>query len=518
MKIITRPFAGFLSAVAGSLLVVAAFHFTLWAKDAPPNIKISSTPIVRDVKLGTSFAPVVKKAAPSVVTIYSSRTVQEQPMRNPFRGNPMLRQFFGDQMPEDNQPRNQPRSRKEEGLGSGVIITSDGYVLTANHVVNGADEIKVAFADDSKKEIKYPAKIIGTDPQTDIAVLKIDATGLPAVTVADSDQLEIGDVVLAIGNPFGVGQTVTMGIISGLGRHGYGINGVYGYENFIQTDAAINPGNSGGALVDAEGRLVGINTWIATRSGGSEGVGFAVPVNMARRTAERLISGGKVGRGFLNITMQDLDANMAKQFGLPDLNGALVGDVIPGGAAEKAGILSGDVIVAFNGKPIVDGHNLQLAVSDAAPGSTATVKVIRDGAPKIITVKLGEQPKRFATNNSSEDADSASDNSKTDALDGVTVADLDRDVRRELKIPDYIQGALVDDVAADSNSAGAGLQKGDVIVELDRQPVKDADSAVKLCEQAKGDQILVKLWRRIGERGSTHYVSVDNTKKESKQK
>jgi serine protease Do len=509
MKMIARPLAGFLSAVAGSVLVVAVFHFTLWGKDAPPNIKVSSTPLVRDVKLGTSFAPVVKKAAPSVVNIYSTRTVQEQPMRNPFRNNPLFRQYFGDQFPGDDQPR----SRKEQGLGSGVIISPDGYILTANHVVSGADELKVTLAADDKKE--YTARVIGTDPQTDVAVLKIDATGLPAVTLADSDQLEIGDVVLAIGNPFGVGQTVTMGIISGLGRHGYGINGANGYENFIQTDAAINPGNSGGALIDAEGRLVGINTWIATRSGGSEGVGFAVPINMARRSVERLISGGKVTRGYLGISLQDVTADLAKHFNLPDQNGALVDDVMPNGAAEKSGIKSGDVIIAFNGKPITDGQDLRLIVSDSSPGSSAIVKLIRNGSTKTNNVTLGEMPKQMSGN---ADDQAEADNSKMDGLDGVTVADLDSDARQELRIPSYVQGALVDEVAPDSNSADAGLQKNDVIVEINRQPVTDADSAVKLCEQAKGDQILVKIWRRSGERGGTQYLSVSNTKKDTKQK
>ncbi len=508
MKMIPRSFAGFLSAVAGSLLVVGAFHLTLWAKDAPPNIKISSTPLVRDVKLGTSFAPIVKKAAPSVVNIYSTRTVQVQPRRNPFRDNPLFRQYFGDQFLGDGQPR----SRKEQGLGSGVIISPDGYILTANHVVNGADEIKVAIGDDGKKE--FSAKVIGTDPQTDVAVLKIDATGLPAVTLADSEQLQIGDVVLAIGNPFGVGQTVTMGIISGLGRHGYGINGANGYENFIQTDAAINPGNSGGALVDAEGRLIGINTWIASSSGGSQGIGFAVPINMARRSVERLISGGKVTRGYLGISMQDIDANLAKHFNLPDQNGALVNDVIQNSPAEKAGIKSGDVIVAFNGKPITDGQDLRLTVSDSSPGSSATVKLIRNGVPKTLTVTLGELPKEFP----GEQNDANPETGNTDGLDGVTVADLDQDARQQLRIPDYVQGALVDEVAADSNSAEAGLKKGDVILEINRQPVKDAETAVKFCEQAKGDQILLKIWHRNGERGSTRFLSVDNTKKDAKQK
>jgi serine protease Do len=511
MKFIFKPFAGFLSAVAGALLVVGVFHLTLWGKDSAPNISVSTTPVNRDPKLGTSYAPIVKKAAPSVVTIYSTRTIREQPMQNPFRNNPMLRQFFGDQFPQDDQPR----SRKEEGLGSGVIISPDGYILTANHVVSGADEIKVSIADDDKKE--YIAKVIGTDPQTDVAVLKIDAKDLPAITLADSDQLEIGDVVMAIGNPLGLGQSVTMGIISGLGRH-YGVNGEHGYENFIQTDAAINKGNSGGALVDAEGRLVGINTWIATSSGGSEGIGFAVPVNMARRSMERLISSGKVTRGYLGLFyLQDITPEFQQQFNLPTQNGALVGDVMPSTPAEKAGIKSGDVIIAFNGADVSDAHGLQLAISQCEPGSPATVKLIRNGVQKDFAVTLAQLPGQPGDNSGGQSG-SDTDSSKTDALNGVTMANLDQDLRQELKIPDGVQGAIVTDVDQDSNSADAGLQKGDVIVEINRHPVSDADSAVNLCKQAKGDQILVKIWQRNGDLGGTRFLSVDNTKKDTKPK
>ncbi|HEY4952760.1 MAG TPA: Do family serine endopeptidase, partial [Verrucomicrobiae bacterium] len=426
-------------------------------------------------------------------------TVKVQPM------DPILRQFFGDR----GQPGDQPRMRKEQSLGSGVIVSSDGYILTANHVVSGADEIKIAIANNDKKE--YTARVIGTDPQTDVAVLKIDATGLPAITLADSEQLEIGDVVLAIGNPFGVGQSVTMGIVSALGRHGYGVNGENGYENFIQTDAAINPGNSGGALVDAEGRLVGINTWIATRSGDSEGVGFAVPVNLARHVMERLISGGKVTRGYLGISLQDINADLAKQFNLPDQSGALVDDVLTDGPAAKAGIKSSDVIVAFNGKPVADGNSLRFAVSDCPPGSAATVKVIRDGHEKVFAVTLAQMP---GLNAGSDDQNgSGPDNSKTDALDGVTVDNVDQDARQQLKIPDNIRGAIVTDVDDDSNSAEAGLQKNDVIMEINRQPVTGADDAIKLCTQVKGNQILLKIWRRSGDFAGSRYLSVDNTKK-----
>jgi serine protease Do len=510
MQMFSKPFVRFVSAAVGALLVVAVFRLTLWAKDSAPNILVSATPINRDAKLGTSYAPIVKKAAPSVVTIYSTRTVREQPMGNPFGNNPMLRQFFGDQFPQDDQPR----LRREEGLGSGVIVSPNGYILTANHVVNGADEIKVSIADDDKKE--YTAKIVGTDPETDVAVLKIDATGLSAITLADSDQLEIGDVVLAIGNPLGLGQSVTMGIISGLGRH-YGVNGAHGYENFIQTDAAINKGNSGGALVDAEGRLIGINTWIASFGGGNEGLGFAVPVNMARRSMESLINGGKITRGYLGLKLQDITGDFEKDFNLSDQNGALVGDVMPDSPAAKAGIKSGDAIIAFNNKPVLDPHGLQLAVSDCAPGSTATLKLIRDGVQKKLTVTLAQLPGESG-DNSDDQSSSSAGNSTTDALDGVTVDNLDHDTRQELKIPDSVQGALVSDVDQDSNSADAGLQKGDVILEIDRHPVSDADSAINLCKQAKGDQILLKIWRRNGDVAGTSYLSVDNTKKDAKQK
>ena len=305
---------------------------------------METTPVNRDAKLGTSFAPVVKKAAPSVVNIYSTHIVHVRPMRNPFFDDPFFRQFFGDQIPDDDRER----TRREQSLGSGVIVSPDGYILTANHVVDGADEIKVAFGDNKKE---YTAKVVGTDPPTDVAVLKIDATDLPAITLGDSDQLEVGDVVLAIGNPFGVGQTVTMGIVSALGRNG--LAGFNQYQDFIQTDAAINPGNSGGALVDAEGRLVGINTAIYQpqrrqpghrfRRAHQPGAQCHGTPHQRRQSHPRLSRHPAPGH----------HADLAKPFNLPDQNGALVGDVFPDTPADKAGIKSGDVIVAFNGK---DSH------------------------------------------------------------------------------------------------------------------------------------------------------------------
>ena len=502
MRHFSRLLVGFLSGIAGALVVAGLFFLTSSARESEPAIKVETTPVNRDARLGASFAPVVKRAAPSVVNIYSTHIVHIRPMRNPFFADPFFRQFFGNQFPDDGRER----TRREQSLGSGVIISPDGYILTANHVVDGADEIEVAIADNKKE---FTARVVGTDPPTDVAVLKIDAKDLPAITLGDSDQLEVGDIVLAIGNPFRVGQTVTMGIVSALGRSG--LAGFNQYQNFIQTDAAINPGNSGGALVDAEGRLVGINTAIISSTRGSEGVGFAVPINMARHVMERLIAGGKVTRGDLPILLQDITPGLAKSFGLPDQKGALVSDVFPNTPAEKAGIKSGDVIVGFNGKDITDVNSFQLAVSESAPGGSATVKLLHNGRPETVTVTLTELPVEVAPSGNDQKKP-GSGNSLIDALAGVTVADLEPEVRRQLGVPPSVRGALVSELEPASNSADAGLQRGDVIMEINRQPVSNSSDAVRLGRQAKGDQILLKIWRRQGDLAGTCYLSVDNTK------
>lgn len=489
--------------VAGTAAVLAVSHSTTLAKEHQPKITVSSTPINRDASLGTSFAPIVKKVAPSVVNIYSTRFIKERLSQNPMFADPFFRQFFRGQLPPGASERE--RTRKEQSLGSGVIVSPDGYILTADHVVADADEVKVSLAGN---KTEYTAKIIGKDRATDVAVLKIDANNLPAITLADSDKIEIGDVVLAIGNPFGIGQTVTKGIVSALGRSG--LPGFNRYQDFIQTDAAINPGNSGGALVDTEGRLVGINTAIISPSGGNNGIGFAVPINMARNVLEKLISGGKVTRGYLGIIPQDIDEGLAQQFNLPSDNGALVGDVMSDTPAAKAGIKSGDVIVSVNGKAITDAHDLQLTISQMMPGTDAKLKIIRNGESRNVTVTLGELPGTVTSN-----TQSGSDNngSMTDALDGVTVADINSQIRQQLQIPDDVKGAIITDVASDSNSSDAGLQANDIIVGINRHPVTSAEDAVKLCQAAKGDRILVKIWRRSGDFAGTRYLSVDNTKR-----
>ena len=502
MRHFSRLLVGFLSGIAGALVVAGLFFLTSSARENEPAIKVENTPVNRDAKLGASFAPVAKKAAPSVVNIYSTHIVHIRPMRIPTFVNPFFRQFFDNQFPNNGRER----TRREQSLGSGVIVSPDGYILTANHVVDGADEIEVAIADNKKE---FTARVVGTDPPTDVAVLKIDAKDLPAITLGDSDQLEVGDIVLAIGNPFRVGQTVTMGIVSALGRSG--LTGFNQYQNFIQTDAAINPGNSGGALVDAEGRLVGINTAIISSTRGSEGVGFAVPINMARRVMELLIAGGKVTRGDLPILLQDITPRLAKSLDLPDQKGALVSDVFPNTPAEKAGIKSGDVIVGLNGKDITDVNSFQLAVSESAPGSSATVKLLHNGRLETVTVTLTELPVEVAPSGNDQKKP-GSGNSMIDALAGVTVADLEPEVRRQLGVPPSVRGALVSELEPASNSADAGLQRGDVIMEINHQPVGNSSDAVRLGRQAKGDQILLKIWRRQGDLAGTCYLSVDNTK------
>ncbi|HTY86983.1 MAG TPA: DegQ family serine endoprotease [Candidatus Acidoferrum sp.] len=502
MRRLYRSFTGFVFGAVAVLGLTVLFHFNLWGKGNEPAIKVETAPINRDAKLGTSYAPVVKKAAPSVVNIYSTHIIRVRQFRHPFFNDPFFRQFFG-----PDEGREIPR--RERALGSGVIVSPDGYILTANHVVEDADEIKVSLGENKKE---YAAKVIGTDPPTDVAVLKIDAKDLPAITLADSSQLEIGDIVLAIGNPYGLSQTVTMGIVSALGRNS--LPGFNQYQDFIQTDAAINPGNSGGALVDVEGRLVGINTAIVPNSnGGNQGIGFAVPVNLARHVMERLISGGKVSRGYLGIYLQDITPALAKAFNLPDQNGALVRDLVTNAPAQKAGIKAGDVIVSFNGKETADVASLMLAVSESSPGSSATVKLIRQGQAKTVSVNLAEMSAPASpVETDREDADSSSGSSMPDSLNGVTVQDLDYNLRRQLGATN-LQGALVTSVDPDSNAAEAGLQRYDVILEINQQPVASAADAVRLGREAKGEQILLKIWHRGGDLSGTRFLSVDNTKK-----
>ncbi|MGC8743474.1 MAG: DegQ family serine endoprotease [Verrucomicrobiia bacterium] len=480
-------------------VAATVFYFALLGMSygaTMPKLHIDTQPAGKNAPPVATFAPIVKKAAPSVVNIYSTKKVRMDERLSPLFNDPMFRYFFG--LPGDLDRI--PRERREQSLGSGVIVSEDGYILTNNHVVDGADEIKVALADE---KTVLDAKVIGADPQTDIAVVKVDGSKLPAITIGDSDKLEVGDVVLAIGNPFGVGQTVTYGIVSAKGRSGMGI---VDYEDFIQTDASINPGNSGGALVDIDGRLVGINTAILSRTGGNQGIGFAVPINLARYVMERIITEGKVKRGYLGVYIQPVTPELAKEFKLGDQSGALVGEVTPKSPAEAAGLKDGDVIVEFNGKKVVDSKHLRLMVAQTPPGTKVNIKIIRDGKEKTITATLDELP---AEGLAKAGGPGGLRRGGADPLDGVEVADLDARSRRQFDIPNYVRGALVVNVDPDSPAAAAELRPGDVILEINRKRVETADEAIEASRQVKSSRVLLRVWSK----GGSHYVVIDASKK-----
>jgi serine protease Do len=485
--------------LAGSLVVAGtSLAFTQISggsdkdgKREPVNVHlvVDNTPIPRQGNLTTSFAPMVKKVSPSVVKVFTTTKPKNvSATDSPFLSDPFFRRFFGEQFGSDGTER-RFKTPAQHGLGSGVLVTKDGYILTNNHVVENADDIRVALTPDRKE---YTAKVVGTDPRSDLAVLKIDADkDLPYATLGDSDGIEIGDLVLAIGNPFGIGQTVTMGMVSATGRATLGLD----YEDFIQTDAAINPGNSGGALVDAEGRLIGINTAILSRSGGNNGIGFAIPVNLARTVMQSLVEHGHVVRGFLGVLIQDVTPDLAREFNLPDSHGALVTEVNPDTPAEKADLKTGDVIVRFDGKKVDDSRHLKLQVAQTAPGSKVPVEIIRDGKSRELTVRLEElQGDKLALN------DEGSRSNHHDPLDGVTVSDLDRQTRRDFDLPGNLTGALVTRVDENSAAYMSGLREGDVILEIDHEKVKDADQAVELSDHISKKSVLLRIWSKGGSR------------------
>jgi serine protease Do/serine protease DegQ len=392
----------------------------------------------------TSYADVLDNIRPAVVSVYSSKTVrQEVP--------PLLRRLYG--------PDVQGKEERLDGLGSGVIISSDGYILTNNHVVADADELKVRLNDDRE----LIAKVVGTDPKTDIAVIKIDADNLPAATLADSDKMRIGDIVFAIGNPLGVGQTVTMGIISATGRH-VGILDDGGYEDFIQTDAAINLGNSGGALIDAKGRLIGINSAIISNNQGSIGIGFAIPVNLARNIMNNLIETGTVARGHLGVATVPLTSELAESFGLPkETKGVVISDLTPAnGPAGKAGLKREDIITAINNKTVTSRDDVRLMIAETPPGTKISVKVLREGKPVTVDVML----------------DRLEDDTGTDGewLPGVKVSPLGDDLRKEMHVDDRVEGIVITDMSPQSNYAEV-FPVGAIIEQINRNPVKDLASA-----------------------------------------
>jgi serine protease Do len=443
----------------------------------------------------TSFAPVVEKIAPSVVTVFTTQTVSRGLSTFPFSDD-ALRQFFGGQLPQ--------RQGKQtlQGLGSGVIVSPDGYILTANHVVSGAEEIMVGLGTELRK---YKAKKVGTDPGTDVALLKIDEKNLPAITFADSEKARAGDIVLAVGNPFGLRQTVTMGIISAIGRGGMGI---VDYENFIQTDAAINMGNSGGALVDIKGQLLGINTAIFSRTGGNQGVGFAIPANLARDVMQSLRDKGRVVRGYIGASVQPLTPELAEAMKLKGQpTGALVGEVAPNTPSQKAGIKTGDVITAVNGKKISDARELRLMVGSMAPGSKAHIQVNREGQTKLFDVQLAEMPAGVTEEEGpATSPEESAQPEKTTVFGGVAIADITDDIRSALNLPKDVQGAVIAEIDSDSPAGKAGLREGDVIQEVNKQPVKNAKDLVAISKKLKVNE---KILLRVYSQGRSGYVALE---------
>ncbi|MER3423610.1 MAG: serine protease [Nitrospiraceae bacterium] len=414
--------------------------------------------------------------------------------RDPFE---QFEEFFN--FPRKFGPRHRPfdrepfeRGPREGGMGSGVIVSPDGYIITNNHVVEGAKEVQVTLPD--KREFK--GKVVGTDPKTDLAVVKIDGRDLPYVPWGDSSKLQVGEYVLAVGNPFGLNSTVTLGIVSALGR---GRMGITQYEDFIQTDAAINPGNSGGALVNTKGELVGINTAIFSHTGGYQGIGFAVPTSMAKPVYESLVKEGKVVRGYLGVAIQDLTQDLAKSFGLKDAKGVLISDVTVDSPADESGLKQGDVIIEYQGEKVDDPAMLQRLVTRTPVGTKVTIKVLRDGHEKELTVKIGEMPETIKTAKADQEGEAEH------ALTGIEVQTLDRKAAQELGLNEKTKGVVVTRVERDSPAEEAGIREGDVILEINRHEVRSVKDFEKITADLKKDQ---NVLLRINRRGAALYVSV----------
>jgi serine protease Do len=439
---------------------------------------------------GQAFRGVAKKVSPAVVFIQVEQEVAAQdptqlsPPGSPF-GDEFFRHFFGEP-PRSQRPRQAPSKRRSVGQGSGFIISPDGYILTNNHVVDKADKVRVKTQDGRE----YTAKVVGADPPSDLAVIKIDKSDLPFLDLGDSDRLEVGDWVLAVGNPFGLSHTLTAGIVSAKGRNGIGLND---YENFIQTDAAINPGNSGGPLVDLDGEVVGINTAIFSRSGGYIGIGFAIPVNMARQIRDQLIEHGEVTRGRLGAYIQDLTTDLAESFGLKDTQGILVSEVMEGSSAEKAELRRGDVIRRVDGEKVSGAAELRNRIALTPPGTEVVLTVLRDGKEKKLTAVVGKLE---------GESGPATKPGKLPEI-GLGLQALTPELAERLGYQGE-KGVLIAAVAPNSPAADAGIERGDLIQEIDRQEVSDPDEAHRILMAAKGKTHLLLI--RHGE--STRYLTL----------
>jgi serine protease Do len=475
--------------VSGALLWGDHSLTTSYASNpsSPTTMPVVATPPAN------GFTEVAKHVTPAVVNITTVMTEKvSDGLSVPDELRDRMEEFFGKPFGPRGRGPTDPFEHRgpRKGQGSGVIISSDGYILTNNHVIAKAREVSVTLPD--KREFK--GKIVGTDPKTDLAVVKINAQNLAAVPWGDASRLQVGEYVLAVGNPFGLNSTVTLGIVSAVGR---GHMGITQYEDFIQTDAAINPGNSGGALVNTNGELVGINTAIFSQTGGYQGVGFAVSTTMAKPIYESLVKSGKVVRGYLGVGIQDLTQDLAKSFNVKDSKGALISDVKEDGPAEQAGLKQGDVITEYHGTPVEDGVALQRLVTKTSVGTKVPLKVIREGRELEMTVRIGEQPEETKV--------AKVEKAETDyALSGLAVEDLDQETAKELGLNGK-RGVVVTGVAPESGAEKAGLLPGDVIREINRQPIKSMKDFEKVSSDVKkGGNVLILVNRR----GNSLFLSV----------
>ena len=459
------------------VLVVFTFSFVNAQNRSLTPQPASAAPVAG---VQTSYADLVSKVSPAVVTIRSTER-RRAAQQFPFMDDPRFREFFGDRMPQQQLPQ------RVQGVGSGVIVNSDGYILTNHHVVDGALEIKVELTDNRT----FTAKLVGSDPPSDLAVLKVDAKDLPTLSLGDSDKVRVGDFVLAVGNPLGIGQTVTSGIVSAKSRATGLSDG--SFEDFLQTDAAINQGNSGGALVNTNGELIGVNSQIMSPTGGNIGIGFAIPSNMARAVMDQLMRTGKVRRGMLGVTIQSIDADLASSLNMPAARGAIVTSLAPGGPAEKAGLKRGDVITAINKQPVVDNNSLRNLVASMPPGSTVDVTAQRNGRDQNFQVALAELPDRERPESEEQSANTpGSGNEKF----GLTTQPLTAEMASRYQLDADDQGLLVTRVDPAGSAANAGIRQGDLIQEVNRQPVRTVAEFNSAIQQSGSKPALVLVKRR----------------------
>jgi len=436
-------------------------------------------------QLDEAFVQVADKVTPAVVNISSSKKEATAPMSDidPFFKNHPFREFFGDDFFKRFKkgpgpgPGKEGKGFRQQGMGSGVIVSADGYIVTNSHVVKDADEINVNLSD----KRSYKAKVVGADPESDIAVIKIEGKDLPTATIGDSSKLRVGEIVLAVGNPFGLNRTVTSGIVSATGRTNMGI---IDYEDFIQTDAAINPGNSGGPLVNIRGEVIGINTAIASRSGGYQGIGFAIPASSAKLIVDELIKDGKVRRGLLGVNIQDLNESLAKSFGITSTDGALVSQVVEGSPAEKAGVKAGDIIVKFNGEPVTGASHLKNMVGREKPGASATLTIVRENKTFDVKVNVAERTQKLVAAAKS----AAEGGEKVNEL-GLELEKIPAALAEKLGLKEG-QGLRVKDIDEDGSGARMGLRADDIILEVDGAAVSDVAEFNKAVAKAQKNKVI----------------------------